>query len=429
MVSSGILVVSYMKDQMSFRLLMVASILTFVSCSCRSQNVAIPDRELAVRILCSPDLETFPRSGVNTQPTYAAEALPVAEVDRCTRIVQVEIKKYPASLLESRLRRVYLLSSVRCRDTEIGGVNFGQTRTIVLDSGPGVTDTYLARLFDHEMIHLLTTGGTVRFPYRDWIKVNAPSFRYGNGGLESIKAGLTSGDGDEECRLEGFSRPYGKSDIWEDVACIGEMLFTGDPTFWDSVDRSELLREKVNILASYLHTLHDAFSLELFRLMPASVFVAGSSRFELGELLYFPDGGKIVAPAEPLRLIPVPEGGAALFPARSGVKQDSRPTTEAPASEYDAPSGPVPSAPDGYGIKASKELGGWLIYVRGRGLLHSSKEDRDRFQYRNGDTILLPFGGFVYAGTGGNPLRVKPGTTITYSAPSVVVFNPRPHQV
>ena len=213
----------------------------------------------------------------------------------------------------------------------------------------------------------MISGRGSGFPFREWARINPPTFRYGSGGLEAIRAGLTMGDGDESCRAKGFSRPYGMSDLNEDVACIGEMLFSGDPTFWSSVDRYTGLGAKVDMLSRYLSGLDPELNLDLFRLLPASPFVARSNRFEPGELVYFADGGKVVSPSDPLRVITVQPGGAAVFPVRSGVHLNTRSTTLDPDLPHPVPRLPMPDPlQKGYLVATGERFaGGWLIYAEG----------------------------------------------------------------
>ncbi len=114
-----------------------------------------------VEIRCVPDDATFPvfRFGDPARkPLYTAKPLSTDEIDRSERIVREELRKFPPAIVKRYLDRVYLLGQLTFRDVEVGGVNFRQTRTICLSAGPGATDSFIARLFDHEMIHLLVSG-------------------------------------------------------------------------------------------------------------------------------------------------------------------------------------------------------------------------------------------------------------------------------
>ncbi len=213
------------------------------------------------------------------------------------------------------------------------------------------------------------------------------------------------------------------SDLNEDIACIGEMLFSGDPTFWISVDRYDGLRAKVEMLSKYLSSLDPELNLDLFHLLPPSPFVARSSRFSPGELVYFPDGGKVVAPSEPLRVIAVPSGGEAIFPARSGVYFNLRSTALDPDAPKPVPWLPMPKAPNGY-LVAPGDLGGWLIYAEGRGL--DKIGGTDRLIYHEGDQIYFPFGGSIWMSDSAVPQTVTPGQIAIYPQNAVVVMNGAP---
>lgn len=385
-----------------------------------SPSIASP-----VEIRCAPDSETFPVmrfASPDRKSPYSANPLAAGEIDRSEHVLREELRKFPPALLKRYLDRIYLLQDLRYQDVEVGGVNFRQTRTICLSAGPGATESFIARLLDHELTHLLISGRGSGFPFREWARINPPTFRYGNGGIEAIRAGMTMGDGDDSCRAQGFARPYGMSDINEDAACIGEMLFSGDPTFWSSVDRVDSLRAKTEMLAKYFSSLDPELNIDLFRLMPPSPFVARSNRFESGELIYFADGGKIVAPSDPLRIVSVPAGGAALFPDRSGVSLNTRPTTLAPEMPQPKPELPMPAAPLGYRV-APGEMGGWLIYAEGRGLVKTG--GAEHFIYREGDQIYFPFGGHIWKPGSGDAEAERPGGIAAYTPGSIVVLDPR----
>lgn len=382
-----------------------------------------------VSILFAVDSATFPAVGrrpidrAELTAAYAAKPLAASEMERCTRVVRDELRKFPEAVLERYLDRVYLLQEVTFQGVPVGGLNFRQSRTICIDAGPGATDSAITRMLDHEMTHLLVSGRAAGFPYRDWARLNPPGFRYGNGGLEAMRAGILLGDGDDGCRAQGFSRPYGMADESEDIACIGEMLFSGDPTFWSYVDRFRELRTKVEMLAQFFHSLDNVYEINLFRLLPASPFVAGSSRFEPGELVDFPAGGRILTPSDPLRTITIPAGAAALFPSRSGVRLDTRATSLDPEPEWNEADDPAPSIPLGC-LLTRGHVGGWLIYAQGRGLVKS--RGGDRLVYRDGDPIYFPFGGSIWKPGAETGFSVAADRISAYPSGAVVVINPRP---
>lgn len=337
------------------------------------------------------------------------------------------MKRYPDSLLEKALTTVYLVSKLKYRGTAIGGSNSRLAKALFIDAEPGSTNSYLTRLLHHEMTHLITSGRGNPFPYRNWAATNRPGFQYGNGGLEAIKAGTTAEDGDVSCREQGFARPYAMSGIAEDVACTGEMLFTGDSAFWQSVDRFTILRAKVELLCSYLHTIEPSYSEKLFRLMPSSSPTRNADMRSLPvELVHFPDGGEIVSPQAPAQLISVQAGGAALFPAGSGVQLSTGSTLSAVREDTPPPGLERPMPPNGSIAFPDAQLQGWLYYAQGRAMVRHS--GYVSLIYRAGDLLYFPFGGQIWDSKNSGPTRILSGRTAVYQTEAVVVFNPRLRQ-
>jgi hypothetical protein len=74
----------------------------------------------------------------------------------------------------------------------------------------------------------------------------------------------------EESWLQrGFVRRYATSDVDEDFACICEELWSGDPAFWQAVDRYEVLRRKVSMAIAFYHSLGRHFTEAFFRAIKA----------------------------------------------------------------------------------------------------------------------------------------------------------------
>jgi hypothetical protein len=379
-----------------------------VSCS----HSSVWARDLDIRF--QADSETFPRfvaQKIETAP------LPAREQDRCLYILNLEAKKYPTELLNQVLQRVYVLSELTADGTAVGGLNYRSVGTICIRAS-GSTDAYLARLFHHEIVHLLLTDRTHRFPYRTLFEINGPDFHYGGGGLEAIKAGVTMNDGDESIRQSGFARPYGKSAAQEDLACIGEMLLSGDDDWWAAVDRYPNLRRKTELLVNYLSSIEPSFTLDSFRLMPQAPYCGRPPRYREGELIFFENGGKIVAPSNPRRIISVPAGACALFPERSTVHFDTPDTTVI------VPTTVLCDKPTDLQVGNQTLLhpapnGCWMVLTDVQG---------KRMYCRPGERAFFQCGGTIYKPDRDKPAGIDAGRFETYAPGSVVVFNPHLRQ-
>lgn len=239
----------------------------------RASGKAVASAPASVKICFSADPPPFSPEWEEAPTSATATFLdPVQDKDeivRARRLVQEELTRYSTALVNRNLDYVYIVKSLSEEDTEVGGLNSPEDKKLYLED-TGVYDEpmerYVRSSIHHELAHVLLANYADQFSRTGWSRLNTPGFRYGVGGLESIKEEPeVEVELDPESWEEGFAYPYGKSDIDEDVACLAEALFSGNTRFWKAVDRVPVLNRKVKALIAFYHALDNTLTEAYFR--------------------------------------------------------------------------------------------------------------------------------------------------------------------
>jgi hypothetical protein len=280
------------RDQ-QIRLLAVLYVLALLClCGGQSSSQALSAKQKAAALpteICftadpPPFSDDWLKPPTSAAVTYLDPVEDQEAITRNRRFLREELTRYPAALLKQDLKEVYVFKHLSEEDTEVGGLNSPEDKKLYL-TDDGIysegSERFLRLSLHHEMAHLLFTNHASQFSAKAWAHLNPASFRYGNGGLESIRT-----HPNEEVELnpesweEGFGYEYGKSDIEEDFACLAEAIFSGNPDFWKAVDRVPALKKKVNMLVAFYHSLDKSFDEAYFRhLPPVSGTVAASAGY------------------------------------------------------------------------------------------------------------------------------------------------------
>lgn len=230
----------------------------------------------AVALYFTGDPPPFPEEYLKPPTSAGAVYLdPVQDralIERAQQLLQRELAKYPPAFLTKNLKEIYVFKDLTQDKVSVGGFGWADHKRLYIqnDARPGpIAEVYFGLTLHHELAHILIANYAARFSRSRWEKLNAPTFHYGVGGLESIRAGGSgSTQLDPRSWEVGFARPYGMSDFDEDFACICEGLFCGDPRFWQAVDRVEILNKKVKMAIEFYHALDETMTETYFRNLP-----------------------------------------------------------------------------------------------------------------------------------------------------------------
>ena len=238
--------------------------------------LAVPlsiDEATGVGIYSALDDETFPVSWRGG--TIAASATPTTpvEAERVRQILLIALRKYPAAFVRANLERIYIVGTLRFQGISAAGTN-SATRIYlrVVAGNARYTDTFLEESFHHEFAHMLRRNFMDRWNAAAWTACNPFGFQYGSSsGVEAIRNGKTALALSDEWNQRGFLSEYATSDMSEDFATVGGNLFTGDASFWATVDHFPALLAKLRVGMGFYQKMDPAFSENYFRSLRAGV--------------------------------------------------------------------------------------------------------------------------------------------------------------
>jgi hypothetical protein len=272
----------------------------------------------------------FPNAYLKPPVSAVATFLdPVQEretIDFIQRLLREQLARYPAKLLAKNLKEIYVVKSLSENGTPVGGLNWPSGKRLYLqDNGIRTTSTepHLRLILHHELAHLLLDTHTSLFSRSRWECLNLPTFHYGSGGLASIRSGENgTTELDPASWEQGFANIYGRSGLDEDVACLCQTLFSGDPRFWQSVDRVDILNKKVAMVLAFYRALDPTLTEAYFRGLPPLTGAEPGIKFlfRAGDTISFPNGGKIVYLENPNRTVEYPPGSTAVFSGKDIVE-------------------------------------------------------------------------------------------------------------
>lgn len=208
----------------------------------------------------------FPASWTVREISASASSLPSDEVPRSLDALDRAMEKYPVTLLQKNLKRVYVLSRLAFYGVPYGGTNSADT--VYLANGGkdfGFTDRYLEESFHHEFSSILLRNYSSVFDRRAWLAANPPGFKYFGDGTKAVRSGQASTKTSRRWQMEGFLAQYATASIEEDFNMVAEALMTGSQEFWTAVDQSPRLKQKVDVAVRFYGALSGTFSDSSFR--------------------------------------------------------------------------------------------------------------------------------------------------------------------
>lgn len=162
-----------------------------------------------------------------------------------------ELRKYPKRILTG-LDKVYFLQGIKSGNDDVGGVHFSSIKGVVYVVYYNFDNAYTRGTVHHELMHLLN------FQYKsmpaEWPEPTAADQSIPSSDWEALAKA-------------GYTRIYGTSSKYEDIATFAEGLFTGFGGFWYKYN-SQLypkFNQKANIAIEYLRSIDSRFTLEYFK--------------------------------------------------------------------------------------------------------------------------------------------------------------------
>lgn len=193
-----------------------------------------------------------------------ATPLKRSELNRGLKALKIALSLYPASMMRDNLKDIYLVEGLYDYGELVGGMENADDHSMYLCLDRDTSDEFFTSVFHHEFAHLLLDHNEAAFNRRTWERYNTPGFRYGNGGIDSIKKKKDSDEPNESYWKQGFLSQYAMSDIDEDFASLAEYLFANSMSNWAKLEAYPRMKAKVSHVLAFYHALSPAFSRTTF---------------------------------------------------------------------------------------------------------------------------------------------------------------------
>jgi hypothetical protein len=208
----------------------------------------------------------FPASWKRGEVRAFAESLDLTEVERSRDILRRAMDKYPDAVLQSNLRRVFVLGRLTFYGLPYGGTNSLDTLYLAnRGRTEGFSDQYLEESFHHELSSILLRNFPEALDRKAWLSANPPGFVYRGDGTEAVRTGTASTRYSARWHAQGFLAQYGTASLEEDFNMVAEGLFAGGGNFWRIVSQYPRLRQKAKAAMRFYRQVSSAFSEETFR--------------------------------------------------------------------------------------------------------------------------------------------------------------------
>jgi hypothetical protein len=222
-----------------------------------------------VWIVWQTDRNMFPAAMRQPPISMRAIALDRQEADRSVAIVVQGLDKYPASLLQSTLRRIYVVNTLIMGGNMVGGTysqSPGDSRVYLANGGTdqGYTDFFIERAFHEEYSSILMKSFPEAWSDADWEQVNPEGFQYG---YDVATGYRTTGNPAYDPALYdlGFISQYSETLLENDFNAIASRLLVGDPKLWEVASTHERIRRKVDLAIAFYGQLDPQFTEAYFR--------------------------------------------------------------------------------------------------------------------------------------------------------------------
>ncbi|HSU26871.1 MAG TPA: hypothetical protein VLJ68_00695 [Chitinophagaceae bacterium] len=221
-----------------------------------------------VRVVFKFDPSVFPESWQAGSVLAKGESIDTTEIARCKLITAKALNKYPSPLLYMNLKTIYFLRSEKFFNVGFGGT-YTRDALFISDNGKslGYTDRFIEQSIHHEFSSILFNNYGWLLDTSSWTKANLPGSGYTDpeAGVGAIRKNEASQELDTALAQQGFLTQYAHSDIENDINTIAQNLFSPNPGFWNIVDKYPRIRQKVNLLIRFYHSIIINFTEAYFR--------------------------------------------------------------------------------------------------------------------------------------------------------------------
>lgn len=223
--------------------------------------------------------EIFPESWRTPKVNAKAEPLAETELERCHKIVDRALGKYPEDMLKATLKKLYCLGSLEYSGAVAGGTRSRSAIYVVCK--PTYASTDVERIIHAEYSSVLFQKHPQYFDADAWKAINPADFSYLGGGVQAVKNGQASRRSDQAMREQGFIQEYAKASIEEDFNCHAAALFMGDAQYWEAVEKHPKLKAKADLLVEFYAKIHADLTRAHFQTLRANEAKAAAEAVKL----------------------------------------------------------------------------------------------------------------------------------------------------
>ena len=224
------------------------------------------DRRSGVEIVFVVEYEMFPNSWRQKAVNPQVSPLDSLEIDRSTGIILQALAKYPISLLQKYLKRVYVLKSLTFYGSNFGGTN-SNDQVYLTNQGikKGYTREYVERVFHAELSSILWRQYHHLFNRKQWCKAGHKSIKYASSGVPALQKGQISESYNKTLHEMGFLNEYATSTLENDFNAFAKNIFKADPYFWMVCFKNPRLKKKLRLIVTFYSKLDPQFNMRFFR--------------------------------------------------------------------------------------------------------------------------------------------------------------------
>lgn len=213
------------------------------------------------------DPAIFPREWQTLEIDPCADRLPSTDEDTCVAALQAELNHYPARMIESNLKNVFIGQRFTFYGLQYGGTNSSDSLYLALPNWHDRNQAFrfLGRAFHHEFSSILLRNQSSKFPYADWQKALPVGFAYRGDGTQALREGTSSTRYEAAYNERGFLAEYSTSSLEEDFNLYAEAILSGDAAFWKLYENYPSVAAKADLVITFYASLDPLLNAKSLR--------------------------------------------------------------------------------------------------------------------------------------------------------------------
>ncbi len=212
--------------------------------------------------------EIFPKSWLSPAVNAHATILDEGLRERSEQLVARALTKYPAAVLRTHLKQVYVVGRLAYSGVPTGGTN-SRTAVYLANSGKA-SDAALEGIFHAEFSSILLRNLPQHLDTKRWLEINPPDFHYLGSGVQAIKQQRASQQLDANLQKQGFMHAYAQASLEEDFNTIAARLLMGDAALWRAAAQFPKVKQKTELVMAFYGRLEAQFTHAWFEALRAA---------------------------------------------------------------------------------------------------------------------------------------------------------------